>query len=614
MHTGLAAHAVSAQIIETAKARGVPVISSKQLLTWLDARNASAFGGLTWTAVSGAPQGGRTLSFTINDVAGATGLQAMLPLRLTGGVGLLTSVLRNGAAVTFDVKTLKGVEYAVFTAVGGVYAANYDTTAPDTTFSSTPPGLINSGDATFQFTATEAGSTFQCRLDAAAFAACTSPVSFTGLGTGSHTFQVRASDGAGNTDASPASHTWSVDVTAPTITSRAPSPNATGVPTNTAVTVLFTEAMASSSINSGTLRLRKAGAGSDLAATVTVNGASATLTPASPLLLGGQYQATVAGTVTDVAGNALGADVVWTFTTTNSLTDSTVADFSAGTADANARVVQAADGEVALADTAGSEFAGATLPAGWSSTQWTSGGTANVGSGSLSVNGTRVSPTADYTAGRSLEFVATFGTDGYQHVGFGLTFNETPWAIFSTFGGSGLYARTHNGLFDANTAIPGNWLNAPHRYRIDWNASSVDYYVDGTLVASHALAINVNMRPIVSDYLSSGSTLSVDWLRLTPYSSPAVFTSRIFDAAGIVNWATANWTADLPAGTSVSVSVRTGNTPSPDGTWSAFVSVSTPGGAVNQSGRYAQYRLQLSTSNPAQSPTVRDVTLIGIVP
>jgi hypothetical protein len=101
-----------------------------------------------------------------------------------------------------------------------------DTTAPNTSITSAPANPTNQTDATFAFTSTEAGSTFECTLDGAAFAACTSPKTYTGLAAGAHTFEVRATDPAGNTDFSPASFTWTIDLTAPdtTITAVPSSP------------------------------------------------------------------------------------------------------------------------------------------------------------------------------------------------------------------------------------------------------------------------------------------------------------------------------------------------------------------------------------------------------
>src|SRR5439155_755516 len=90
-----------------------------------------------------------------------------------------------------------------------------DTAAPDTTLTATPPAVTNSPSASFAFTATEAGSTFECKLDGGVFAACTSPQSYSTLTAGTHAFQVRATDAAGNTDATPASFTWTIDTTAP---------------------------------------------------------------------------------------------------------------------------------------------------------------------------------------------------------------------------------------------------------------------------------------------------------------------------------------------------------------------------------------------------------------
>ena len=84
-----------------------------------------------------------------------------------------------------------------------------DTTAPQTTLTAGPAASTTSTSASFSFTSSEPGS-FECALDAAAFAGCTSPKSYGGLAIGGHTFQVRARDGAGNIDASPASATWQI--------------------------------------------------------------------------------------------------------------------------------------------------------------------------------------------------------------------------------------------------------------------------------------------------------------------------------------------------------------------------------------------------------------------
>ncbi|MEJ7654035.1 MAG: Ig-like domain-containing protein [Chloroflexia bacterium] len=82
--------------------------------------------------------------------------------------------------------------------------------APNTTITSGPTGTVTATSATFSFTATQAGSTFECSLDAGAYAACISPVSYTGLAVGAPTFTVRATDATGHVDSTPALRTWKI--------------------------------------------------------------------------------------------------------------------------------------------------------------------------------------------------------------------------------------------------------------------------------------------------------------------------------------------------------------------------------------------------------------------
>src|SRR2546428_516590 len=85
---------------------------------------------------------------------------------------------------------------------------------PNTTLSRSP---TNATSASFSFSADKAGSTFQCKLDAASYSSCASPQAYAGpLAAGSHTFSVQATDTAGNTGT--ASYMWTIDTTAPVVT------------------------------------------------------------------------------------------------------------------------------------------------------------------------------------------------------------------------------------------------------------------------------------------------------------------------------------------------------------------------------------------------------------
>ncbi len=115
MHTDSASSAGSDAIVSSARARSVPIMSSKQMLTWLDGRNSSVFNPMTWSA--------NTLTFSVTPGAGATGLQMMLPTQF--GTLHLTGVTLNGSAVATTTQTIKGVQYAIITVAVGQYQASY---------------------------------------------------------------------------------------------------------------------------------------------------------------------------------------------------------------------------------------------------------------------------------------------------------------------------------------------------------------------------------------------------------------------------------------------------------------------------------------------------------
>jgi hypothetical protein len=115
MHTDQAQSTGSNIIVAEAQSRNVPIVSSLQMLTWLDGRNSSSFGSLSWN--------GSALTFTVTAGTGARNLQGMLPLDSTAGS--LTSLTLNGGAVAFTTQTVKGLRYAIFSAAGGSYQATY---------------------------------------------------------------------------------------------------------------------------------------------------------------------------------------------------------------------------------------------------------------------------------------------------------------------------------------------------------------------------------------------------------------------------------------------------------------------------------------------------------
>ena len=113
MHTDNAApHPGAEAIVASAQARGVPVISYKQLLDWVDGRNSSTIRGLSWNA--------RHVHLRHHRRRRAP-TACRRCCRCRARPGRSRAITRGGSPVTYTVQTIKGIQYAMFTAATATY-------------------------------------------------------------------------------------------------------------------------------------------------------------------------------------------------------------------------------------------------------------------------------------------------------------------------------------------------------------------------------------------------------------------------------------------------------------------------------------------------------------
>jgi hypothetical protein len=177
-------------------------------------------------------------------------------------------------------------------AVSGPYDWTLDTSPPAVpTFGSGPDATTSATSATFTFSS-EPGTTFDCRIDGGSAAPCSSPVTVSPVAPGAHTFQVTASDAAGNT--STASRSWTVE--APSTGNPSPPATPPTTPPVTAPGQAATATYAVSSALTGTSRVTFSGDVTGVSATtVTLRTGSTGI----PVVLG---CATAAGAATACSG------------------------------------------------------------------------------------------------------------------------------------------------------------------------------------------------------------------------------------------------------------------------------------------------------------------------
>jgi len=96
------------------------------------------------------------------------------------------------------------------------------------------------------------------------------------------------------------------------------------------------------------------------------------------------------------------------------------------------------------------------------------------------------------------------------------------------------------------------------------------------------------------------------------YQSQGNFTSAVFDSGGAGSaWNRLLWNATTPPSTEIGVSARAGDTPTPDGTWSAWTvpATASPAMVALPRTRYLQVNVLLTTSVSNVTPVLNDVSL-----
>ena len=150
-------------------------------------------------------------------------------------------------------------------------------------------------------------------------------------------------------------------------------------------------------------------------------------------------------------------------------------------------------------------------------------------------------------------------------------------------------------------------------YRV--NPMSGDHVEIGKCSANQVVAIH--QKKVDGDtktLLATGNPGKLFNLTAT-YVEEGTLESTVHDARSLSRWGKLSWEGEMADGTAISFSTRTGNTKKPDDTWSDWSDelTSAEGSQVpNGDGQYVQWRAKLTTSDTAQTPVLKKVTLASV--
>ena len=153
------------------------------------------------------------------------------------------------------------------------------------------------------------------------------------------------------------------------------------------------------------------------------------------------------------------------------------------------------------------------------------------------------------------------------------------------------------------------------QYRVSLNIPSgqtvrlpVGFDIDVTSVANTKAH-----EPKGTDRVGSLPTASAPVLTGIPGMSPTKpsVSPDVYDAGQGMTWQSLSWTtASLPSGATMVLEVSTGDTSTPDRTWSAWTAVAN-GGDILVPGRYLQYRVRVLAATSSLTTVPVQISLIS---
>ncbi|MFN7875747.1 MAG: N,N-dimethylformamidase beta subunit family domain-containing protein [Pirellula sp.] len=408
------------------------------------------------------------------------------------------------------------------------------------------------------------------------------------------------------------------DVTPPTVTTNTPAAGAINIDKSTNVSATFSESVLSASI---VIQLRDS-QNNIVASQSSYSVASRTvqLDPVTDLIAGETYTVSVSG-ATDGAGNMM-TPVQWSFRVKAAYTQTTLADFAQGTHTGTIATGNGG-GAIQIATAFQDDFSEEVISdIDWQVSAWSTGNAVGNSQGLLSVQGSLVVSQATYVD-QTVEGLVQFGAVAYQHFGLATrldTLIGNYWAIFSTGATTNrLFARVNISGVTSDIDV-GALPTGFHTYQVRSTATGFSFYLDGNLLTSITAAVPVStpMRIAMSSYFGTPTAaLQVDSVRIVNAAPQSfngslwigVFTSATFDAGSVVQWASANWNADTPVGTGLTIEIMTSNDSSFAGATWLPLSNGQSLASLGLQGRYLRYRVTLTTLNALVSPRLNDISI-----